>query len=1269
MDERDLAKIRLANTFAALLEAAKGAGLDEQLAAPALDAFGADATPRTLRAARHVEADADGSLAAFLTNAQRLLQPILTASQLRIMRRDLSQYLLAAARAGEVAAEPVAPTKHFLPPDLKAWAIERGIPAALDAKLPELHEEARGDWPSLRYRLHHLSIAEFLRSPEPKWAPHQEAVFRWLERFADARREALEEERTSAFATRPLPEDAPAALLVERLRVVRAALRELVEPQRRADMVVVDTHLTDENPPSFVYEHVPTGSPRWVSVGRKVTVPVTLDPNIELRPICAACNGVCTHQLAAIDHLLGVVFQEEGTLSRSALLDAATTPTWERWMNELDAAIGALDASPLEAQVWWRLESDALAVTPYVQSRGKRGAFLAPKKIGVERLLETVLLERRDETIALRAQLLKHRVQRNKLREAEDLYGQLAQSLVDHPRVTASDDLAQWKVVEAPLALTAEEVPGGVAVRAAVGDLVFAPDTWREHADHYRVGRGPLVEFDHDERCVRVTPIGRRLDAFLERWIQHEVPIPAAAQPALMSRLSQVAQHVPVKASDVIQHVTFDAATDVVFVITPLPADKGLIIEVRIRPLKHGPLVVPGAGADEVTTSTPDRHIVQTTRERHAELVAANAIVEELFDETIAKDGFTLHIDDVDRALDLVDRIRRDERIEVVWPERAWRAPKVAASSALVVRVNGRKDWFDVDGAVRIDDDRVELAVLLDAVRHEQRYVRLDDGQFVRLEQSLYEHLVALEPHVTPTKRGSSAVLELSFGAAEIVDALGRDAEAYEAPELWSTLLDRIARANALEPEPPPNLAPILRPYQREGHAWLSRLAAWGAGGVLADDMGLGKTLQAIAVLQDREDGGPALVVAPTSVGFNWTRELERFAPTLSPKVYAGGDRERLLDTLGPRDVVITSYGIVQRDAEQLARVTFHTVVLDEAQAIKNPAAKRSRAVRALRSDWTIALTGTPIENHPGELWALFAAVFPGLLGSWERFRRRFLEVHADDQRRVAIASAALSRVVKPFILRRTKAEVAKDLPPRSDITIDVVLSHRERALYDDARLAAVASLEKQKQDARGNQFHVKVLAMLTRLRQLSCHPRLVDDDSAVPSAKLDRLLTIVRELGAEGRRALVFSQFTTHLALVREALDEEGIDYAYLDGATPMKARAAAVDRFQESDVPLFLISVKAGGTGLNLTAADTVVHLDPWWNPAVEDQATDRAHRIGQTQPVTVYRLVARDTVEEKILELHDDKRQMVAEILEGSGSNAKLSTDELAALIREA
>ncbi len=478
----------------------------------------------------------------------------------------------------------------------------------------------------------------------------------------------------------------------------------------------------------------------------------------------------------------------------------------------------------------------------------------------------------------------------------------------------------------------------------------------------------------------------------------------------------------------------------------------------------------------------------------------------------------------------------------------------------------------------------------------------------------------------------------------------------------------RLGDFDGIEPVlAPAGLAAELRGYQAFGLGWLQFLRRFGFGGILADDMGLGKTIQALAHILTEKSAGrldaPCLVIAPTSLMFNWRAEARRFAPDLKVLTLHGPERKGRFQWIVESDLVLTTYPLLVRDIDQLKRHRFHLLILDEAQAIKNPRAKVSRQVRELDSRHRLCLTGTPLENHLGELWSLFDFLMPGLLGSQARFRRLFrapIERQGDEARRELLA-----RRIRPFFLRRTKAEVAPELPPKTEILQAVALSGAQRRLYERTRVALHDKVRRALASQGPERGRIVVLDALLRLRQICCDPRLlksVEAADAMESAKLELLMELLPDLVAEGRRVLLFSQFVGMLKLIEKAVSERGIHYVKLTGQT--RDRQAVVERFQSGQVPLFLVSLKAGGVGLNLTAADTVIHYDPWWNPAVEDQATDRAHRIGQQQNVFVYRLLTEDTIEQKVFELQQSKRGLVDGLLGGGGA-VDLGADDLDAL----
>jgi SNF2 family DNA or RNA helicase len=546
------------------------------------------------------------------------------------------------------------------------------------------------------------------------------------------------------------------------------------------------------------------------------------------------------------------------------------------------------------------------------------------------------------------------------------------------------------------------------------------------------------------------------------------------------------------------------------------------------------------------------------------------------------------------------------------------------------------------------------------------RFLPIGDGQFVALTKEFRRRLEALAALGDP--KGDE--LRLSPLSVGILTPLADEVGSFKANAEWKRQRARIAEAAEMNPSLPSTFKGELRNYQLEGYQWLSRLAHWGAGACLADDMGLGKTIQALALLVARGKGGPALVVAPTSVCPNWIAEAHRFAPTLNMQELRYGDREKTLEKPKPLDVVVTTYGLLQNEIERLSAIQWHTVVLDEAQAIKNMGTKRSAAAMKLLGDFRMVTTGTPIENHLGELWNLFRFLNPHFLGSFDGFNRRFaVPIERDNDKE---ARLRLKKVIQPFILRRNKEQVLEELPPKTEVILRVEMKEEEQAFYEALRRSSVEKLSTS--EVPDQRF--QIFAELMRLRRACCNATLAMPEGErdalfgqFPSAKLEAFSEILEELRENGHKALVFSQFVDHLSIIRKYLDEKGVAYQYLDGSTPSRERTKRVAAFQAGEGDCFLISLKAGGTGLNLTAADYVIHMDPWWNPALEEQASDRAHRIGQDRPVTVYRIVAKDTIEEKIVDLHTWKRDLAESLLDESGAPLRLSAEEMLDLIKEA
>jgi len=592
-------------------------------------------------------------------------------------------------------------------------------------------------------------------------------------------------------------------------------------------------------------------------------------------------------------------------------------------------------------------------------------------------------------------------------------------------------------------------------------------------------------------------------------------------------------------------------------------------------------------------------------------------------------------------------------------------AARYHAAGDFKIEVTTGIDWFDVDGHVEFGDQQASVPDLLAALRRGDKFVRLGDGSSGILPQAW------LDRHRGWMDLGSSENGSLRFAKTQIglIDALLAELPEATFDRELADLRGQIAGFSGIEPaQEPRGFQGELRAYQREGLGWLRFLDRFGWGGCLADDMGLGKTVQVLGWLANPEiqDGnGPSLVVAPKSVVFNWVREVERFAPWLRVIDYTGTLRKALRDGLPQCDLVVTTYGTLRRDIKFLSELAFNYIILDEAQAIKNATSQSAKAARVLRARRRVALTGTPVENHLGDLWSILDFLNPGMLGSVKAFKNLAGQSPraAANDRHLHLIQAA----VRPFILRRTKAKVAPELPVRSEQTVECELGKAQTKLYQELRDHYRASLMKRVDNVGLSRSKMHVLEALLRLRQAAIHPGLIDKSKAkAGSAKLDALLSMLEEITDEGHKALVYSQFTGMLSFVRAELDQRRTVYEYLDGHT--RHRDACVDRFQNDEgCPLFLISLKAGGVGLNLTAADYVFILDPWWNPAIEAQAIDRTHRIGQTKCVNAYRLIARDTVEEKIVQLQQSKRELAEAIITEKNSLIRsLSREDLALLL---
>jgi superfamily II DNA or RNA helicase len=924
-------------------------------------------------------------------------------------------------------------------------------------------------------------------------------------------------------------------------------------------------------------------------------------------------------------------------------LVAAKEP-WERALESLEAMLSPPQpAAPSPAtkarRLVWLIEPQTLEIEPLEQALQARG-WSAGRSVALRRLRQgDPALDYLDE--------FDRRVCRFIHRETAGYYGQelyeidandVLPALVGHPRVFDARNPAQ-----------------AIELVAAQPELVLTSDAagFRLRFSHAKAEPGVFLEVETPSRWRVVVVDAKAIEAAnIVSTAGVVIPKSARDRVAALARLPSPVLPLRIETAD-IEDVAATAG-DPGPILRLSPWGDGLKALLLVRPAgADGPHFLPGQGGTIVNTGRGRvRRDLEAERRSAAALVAACP--------SLGGDGPEWAFEDVAASLELLAELGALASPPAMeWPQGRKFALKGEASfKRFKASVKSGESWFALDGSVQVDEDLVvDLKDLLARMERMQgRFVPLDNGAFIALDHRFRHELERLSRFGDGLKIPAAA----GVGLRDLLDG----AVSVKADPRWKAFVRRLDDAERDEPKLAAGFAAELRDYQREGFVWMSRLASWGAGALLADDMGLGKTVQALAIMVAKAAAGPILVVAPTSVCGNWIAEIERFAPTLRAiRLAETGDRAEAIGGLGPGDALIASYGLMAREQERLAAVKWAMAVLDEAQSIKNADTRRAEASRRLDAGFRLALTGTPVENDLDELWSLFAFVNPGLLGGRDRFAKRFVAPIARDND--AAAKAALRALVRPFLLRRTKAQVLAELPPRTEQTLYVEQAPQERAFYEALRRRALERL-----DAVGpERTRIHILAEITKLRQACCHPGLAAPDCEIASAKLETFLDLVDKLREGRHRALVFSQFVGHLGKARAALDAKGVTYQYLDGATPAGEREKRVAAFQAGAGELFLISLKAGGFGLNLTAADYVIHLDPWWNPAVEAQASDRAHRIGQSRPVTIYRLIVKDSIEERIVALHRFKRDLADALLEGADASGRLSEEDLIELIRGA
>jgi len=975
---------------------------------------------------------------------------------------------------------------------------------------------------------------------------------------------------------------------------------------------------------------------------------------------------------------------------------------WERWLESLQVLANEAPKSPKKsaapkkeqpkARLIWRLIHEVggyMDFIPHEQKWSpKTNSWLAEKEITMSRLFKSQntlgYLTEQDKRICSKIKVSASHYAANRYSFGDEI----AAEFVGHPLLFLETERKTKKTVRIELIHARPEI--SMEEKGGKLHVAFSPPLKIYHNVHNHGAYGQYGNPDDSKESffiVKESATRFKVIKLTKTEMQIRVLLgekgrvfPKKAQDPLAALLGKLASDMSVKTDANVEFTdvpSIPANTKMYIHLSPY--GEGIQADFFVRPLgAESSGHRPGMGSERLLGEVDGRN-VQTIRALPAEKNCRADIIARFpafqHGSLLTEDQYLF--ESPSDALALLAELKDSQReenapdFELYWSHgEKYSVTSTASFGNFSLSFMSMEDWLSASGTLNVDGEAFELQKLFALLddNSESRFVKLSEQKFLALTKEFRKRLGELK-QLSHIKGKTVQIHPLAAAGMEdffdAIPTLQKDA-------LWCEVKKRITTAHDYKAPFPKNFVGDPRDYQLDGYRWLARCAEWGVGCCLADDMGLGKTIQALMLLLLRAERGPALVVAPTSVCFNWEREAAKFAPTLKIKrvqsITGTGaskkERDKLIASAKKREVLITSYTLLQQEINLFAKKKYATVILDESQAIKNPDSNRAKAAAQLQAEFRIAMTGTPIENHLTELWSLFRFLNPGLLGSQNSFEDRFaVPIQRDHS---ASSRNTLRRLVHPFILRRTKSQVLEELPARTEIIREIELSKEELALYEAARLNALKELQEMKETDSGKS-RLQILAALTRLRQLCCNPKMVLPDSKVESSKLEAFREIMEELKANRHRVLVFSQFVKHLEILKAELDAMDISYQYLDGSTPERERQKRVEAFQSGESDAFLISIKAGGSGLNLTAADYVIHTDPWWNPAVEDQATDRAHRIGQTRPVTVYRLITQGTIEEKIVRLHHEKRDIADKLLEGTDQATKLSAADLIDILR--
>lgn len=1128
--------------------------------------------------------------------------------------------------------------------ELETWAAQHNVEYALSYPAKMLlvpTSKIHTNWLWV-YKQNNTSIREIITrttahtieeaSAETAPLEFQQAAIQYLE---DMVQNALQAIRDEQELLRQSPPSNPILnkIWTNTLRY-RSKLRQRTSPRSRNDRRTQKLWLDTKNQRLQYKEETIA----WCGGGGWAELTVHLDGR-EHMVTCKCLHGKrgrCRLGLSALDQTLEMLTDNTRTQLHERLIQNIGTPKWEKDLLLLDEILRQEEATRPGESLGWRIKEtkQGLDIEPVLCIH--TGTGWKHRKADSKTVLRHGSLLKQDNDVALL-----HLAQ---LRDSSSLAPML-QLLQKHPRVFIGSRSSDIGVIEpSQFTLVLEQNQLGIE--------------WSIQLDKQEIAARDIVQFNQlsktslwytfSENRFTYILIHHTLQVLISHIANTSKIIPSEAISAVYQRLPDIEDIIPIHLSKSLRGESLSAdSRPIIRISNSGPAHLRMELTVKPHgektfPIATGPEIIYIFNKEKQTFGNCSRDFQQ---ERHHAIHLQKMLQLEW---SVDHQWVLTDPSKIFHMLSMLKELPQAHHNRIEWLTKKPHIQHVGIED-LQLELFNTEQQLEIKGNIDIEDITLDLWEILPAIRKETPYMLVKGHVWYSITEEFRSRLRTLadiiDPHENTLCINNSHLLTLNGILT------------HQNIEVPLVLQEKMRSVQSIILSDA-SFAYILRPYQIEGVKWILDLKQWTSGCVLADEMGLGKTIQVIKFLHEIQynNQNKTLIITPKSTSGNWISELNKCLSDWSIIHYQGPNRQDLLRTLFSKQCLVLTYDILVRDLDHLMEHHYSTIVFDEAQYLKNPQSSRVKSAKLLTADFTIALTGTPIENSLLDLWSIFSVVSPKHLGSWTQFKKRFAQPIESGQ---LTRLNDLKKLIQPLLLRRRKEDVALDLPPKIELNEFVSLSTFERDTYNQLRTQAKRIIRENPQQAK-----FLVLSLLTKLRQVCCHRKLVLESASNHSSKLDRALEIVQNLHQNKRKVLVFSQFVRLLKLFKEILINANIDFCYLDGATSSQQRQDEIDRFQETDVSIFLISLKAGGSGINLTRATEVIHLDPWWNPAVEDQASDRAHRIGQTQTVTVIRLIAEDSIETQILKLQEEKRKIATDLL--SDSVSKLSLEDITQLL---